>query len=120
MLNFICFCYCCNKHNLNLNLVCVAFHISFCNRAIWKISCLFPHKYRVAWNLQVTGWYYSNCDITIVILDLEYVEIDTEISPTARIQPEICKIKNKFKKWQQIRTMGSITVMQKRGLDHAH
>ena len=34
--------------------------------------------------------------ITFVILGLKYVEIDTEISPIARIQPEIWKVMLKF------------------------
>ena len=32
------------------------------------------------------------CYITIVILDLEYVEINIEIFPIAQIQPEIWKL----------------------------
>ena len=49
-------------------------------------------KKPVTLNLKVDGWYCRNCYMTIVILDLEYVEIDNEFSLIAQIQPEIWKL----------------------------
>ena len=43
-----------------------------------------------AWSM-FNSWCCSNCYITIKILDLEYVEIDTEIFPIAQIQMEMWK-----------------------------